>query len=71
MFAYYAMWITYFSDKIPPLVNATSLPLDESALSVFDLLKKELEREVHSNPLMKANRLWLNVMHQKFVSLQH
>ena len=44
MFAYYAKWIPNFSDKIQPLVNATSFPLDESALSAFDLLKKELER---------------------------
>ena len=44
MFAYYAKWIPNFSDKIQPLVNVTSFPLDESALSAFDLLKKELER---------------------------
>ena len=44
IFAYYAKWIPNFSDKIQPLVNATSFPLDESALSAFDLPKKELER---------------------------
>ena len=44
MFAYYAKWIPNFSGKIQPLVNATSFPLDESALSAFDLLKKELEK---------------------------
>ena len=44
MFAYYAKWIPNFSDKTQPLVNATSFPLDESALSAFDLPKKELER---------------------------
>ena len=33
MFAYYATWIPNFSDKIQPLVNGTSFPLDESALS--------------------------------------
>ena len=44
MFAYYAKWIPKFSDKIQPLVNATSFPLDKSALSAFELLKKELER---------------------------
>ena len=44
MFAYYAKWIPNFSDKIQPLVNATSFPLDESALSAFGQLKKELER---------------------------
>ena len=30
MFAYYAKWIPNFSDKIQPLVNATSFTLDES-----------------------------------------
>ena len=44
MFAYYATWIPNFSDKIQPLVNASSFTLDESALSAFDLLNKELER---------------------------
>ena len=44
IFAYYAKWIPNFSDKIQPLVNATSFPLDESALSAYDLQKKELER---------------------------
>ena len=44
MFAYYANWIPNFSDKIQPLVNDTSFPLDESVPSAFDLLKKELER---------------------------
>ena len=44
MFPYYVKWIPNFSDKIQSLVNATSFPLDESALSAFDLLKKELER---------------------------
>ena len=44
MFAYYAKWIPNISAKIQPLVNATSFPLDESALSAFDLRKKELER---------------------------
>ena len=40
----FATWTPNFSGKIQPLVNATSFPLDESALSAFDLLKKELER---------------------------
>ena len=44
MFADYAKWIPNFPDKIQPLVNATSFPLDGSALPAFDLLKKELER---------------------------
>ena len=44
MFSYYAKWIPNFSDKVQPLVNAISFPLDESALLAFDLLKTELER---------------------------
>jgi len=44
MFDYYAKWIPNFFDKIQPLVNTTSFPLDKSALSAFELLKKVLER---------------------------
>jgi len=44
IFAYYAKSIPNFSDKIQPLVSATSFPLDKSALSAFELLKKALER---------------------------
>lgn len=44
MFAYYAKWIPNFSDKIRPLVQATNFPLDETPLSAFSMLKKELER---------------------------
>lgn len=44
MFAYYAKWIPNFSDKIRSLVQATNFSLDETALSAFSMLKKELER---------------------------
>ena len=43
MFAYYAKWIPNFSDKIRPLTQATTIPLDNAALSAFNILKKELE----------------------------
>jgi hypothetical protein len=43
MFAYYAKWIPNFSDKIRPLTQATTFPLDKAALSAFNTLKKELE----------------------------
>jgi hypothetical protein len=42
MFAY-AKWIPNFSDKIRPLTQATTFPLDKEALSAFNTLKKELE----------------------------
>lgn len=43
MFAYYAKWIPNFSDKIQPLTQATTFPLDATALAAFNKLKKELE----------------------------
>lgn len=43
MFAYYAKWISNFSDKIKPLVNTKTFPLDESALAAFTLIKHQLE----------------------------
>ena len=42
MFAYYAKWLPNFFDKIKPLVNVKSFPLDNTALSAFKLLKDEL-----------------------------
>ena len=42
MFSYYARWISQFSDKIKPLIEVTSFPLDDRALAAFNLLKKEL-----------------------------
>ena len=44
MFAYYAKWISQFSDKIRPLANTTSFPLDKEALASFNALKNELAR---------------------------
>ena len=43
MFAYYAKWIPEFSNKIRPLINVKSFPLDKEALSAFNSVKKELE----------------------------
>ena len=43
MFAYYAKWIPEFSNKIQPLANAKTFPLESSALAVFNNMKKELE----------------------------
>ena len=44
MFAYYAKWISNFSDKIRPLKCAKSFPLDSAACASFELLKGELAR---------------------------
>ena len=43
MFTYSAKWILNSSDKIRPLTQATTFPLDNAALSAFNMLKKELE----------------------------
>ena len=43
MFAYYTKWIPNFSDKIRPLRQATTFPLDAAPLAAFNMLKKELE----------------------------
>ena len=44
MFAYYAKWISDFSDKITALTNANFFPLSPSPSAAFNTLKKELER---------------------------
>ena len=44
MFACYAKWIPQFSDKIRPLADTTSFPLDKGALASFNALKDELAR---------------------------
>ena len=44
MFAYYARWIPQFSDKIRPLTDTASFPLDQKALASFNALKDELAR---------------------------
>ncbi|CAC5414189.1 unnamed protein product [Mytilus coruscus] len=43
MFSYYSQWTPRFSDKIKPLANATSFPLDSIAVKAFDDLKSDLE----------------------------
>ena len=49
MFAYYAKWIPNYSDKVKPLSQATSFPLDVDALNAFMMLKKELGKaSLHS-----------------------
>ncbi|PFX19707.1 Retrovirus-related Pol polyprotein from transposon gypsy [Stylophora pistillata] len=49
MLAYYAKWVPNFFEKIRPLSQTTTFPLDENALSAFTTLKKELERaSLHS-----------------------
>lgn len=42
MLAYYAKWIPRFSDKIRPLTQVESFPMDASAVSAFSKLKDEL-----------------------------
>ena len=42
LFAYYARWLPRYSDKIKPLVDARSFPLDELAMESFHLLQEEL-----------------------------
>ena len=42
MFAYYARWIPQFSDKIRPLGDTVSFPLDQTGLASFNALKNEL-----------------------------
>ena len=44
MFAYYARWIPQFSDKIRPLADTVSFPLDQKALASFNALKDELSQ---------------------------
>ena len=44
MFAYYAKWISNFSDKVQPLMSAASFLLNASALTAFNYLKNELEK---------------------------
>ena len=42
MFAYYEKWISHFSDKIRPLLNVTSFPLNQEQSDAFDTLKQDL-----------------------------
>ena len=44
MFPYYAKEIPNFSDEVQAFMSAVSFPLNTSALTAFDHLKKELEK---------------------------
>ena len=43
MFAYYAKWINCFADKIRPLADVKSFPLNAKALEAFNVLKSNLQ----------------------------
>ena len=42
MFAYYAKWIPQYSDKIKPLFETETFPLNESAIKAFNSIKSQL-----------------------------
>ena len=42
LFAYYAQWISHYSDKIKPLITNATFPLKDKALTSFSNLKSEL-----------------------------
>ena len=42
-FADYARWLFNFSDKIQPLLKATTFPLSSKAINTFNLLKCDME----------------------------
>ena len=42
MFAYYAKWVSHFSDKIKPLNSVTIFPLNEHEIKSFETLKHDL-----------------------------
>ena len=42
MLAYYAKWIPRFSEKIRPLVRATTFPLSSEEIAAFQTLKEDL-----------------------------
>ncbi|XP_046841983.1 uncharacterized protein LOC124436099 [Xenia sp. Carnegie-2017] len=49
MFAYYAKWIPNYYDKVQPLLQTTSFPLDGDAQNAFTMLKEELQKaSLHS-----------------------
>ena len=41
-FAYYAKWITYYSDKIVHLKNSKTFPLTTEALKEYETLEKDI-----------------------------
>ena len=42
MFAYYAKWLSNFSEKVRPLNTANIFPLNEEAVNAFNILKQDL-----------------------------
>lgn len=46
MFAYYAKWIPQFSDKVRPLADTQTFPLNKAAIESFNAIKTELGRVV-------------------------
>ncbi|XP_004207810.1 uncharacterized protein LOC101239223 [Hydra vulgaris] len=42
MFSYYSKWIPSFANKVPPLNNVKSFPINSEALEAFQFLKREL-----------------------------
>ena len=42
LFAYYAQWISHYSDKIKPLITKVTFPLKDEALTLFSNLKSEM-----------------------------
>ena len=43
LLAYYAKWISNFSEKIQPLLKATTFPLNSKATNAFNMLKSDME----------------------------
>ena len=39
LFAYYAKWISNFSEEIQSLLKATTFPLNSEAINAFNMLK--------------------------------
>lgn len=46
MFAYYVKWIPQFSDKVRPLAETETFPLNKAAIESFNAIKTELGRVV-------------------------
>ena len=46
MFAYYAQWISQFSNNIEPLVTTSKFPLSVKAVDTFNVLKNDLVNSI-------------------------
>ena len=44
LFSYYSQWIPKFSDKIRPLITASSFLLDSESIKTFENFKEEIEK---------------------------